>query len=211
MVTFNPLVIPKLEIKVIGTKKIAKTFKKVPTVMPTYVMPRISNRFAIMSTKIAKEIITREGYVMTGRMRANLTPRSYPLSLRVWVAAVGQQTPLKYTVAQEKGSIDKPWFPPFAKIHKWAKFKGVGVTTGRPGRPPELRDTPNNAIPFKGTPVFKVWQKIGKTGIRPKRFAQRGALITLNRMIREQWLGKTFSDGLQRLSIKVGAKERIGV
>ena len=175
-----------------------KILKKYPTLMPFYVLPRLTKKVAITATTQAQRNITAGGNNYTGKMRANLVPRWKYINERLWSAAIGQQTPNIYTRIQEFGS-SRPWYPPFSKIFKWGKSKGISSATGKVGRPPNIEnlDPGKNALAFKGSKIFGIWQKMGNKGIRAKRFGSKAMIATAKRMQKEKWAQEIWNKGLE--------------
>jgi hypothetical protein len=184
-----------------GTKRAIKRADRYPKVMPLYVMPRAAQWLSQKGTAEAKNIALHFNLpgplVQTGHMIRNLRPRAWMTHPLKWNAAVSMSQMDKYTRIQEFGSFS-PWYPPFAKIYRWGMMKGISSSTG--GRPRQFRENPkNDALPFKGSPIYAVWQKLGKRGIKAKRFARNGMKEAMFSFKNNRIVERLFREGVNKL------------
>lgn len=180
-----------------GTKTAIKRADRYPKVMPLYVMPRAAQWLSKKGTDNAKGIVSMMDYVQTGKMHSNLRPRAWMTNPLKWNAAVSMKNMDKYTRVQEFGSF-APWYPPFAKIYRWGMMKGISSSTG--GRPRGFKENPkNDALPYKGSAIFRVWQKLGKRGIKAKRFAKNGMEDAMVSFRKNRIVERLFREGVNRL------------
>ena len=179
-----------------GTKRAIKRGNRYPKVMPLYVMPRAAQWLSKRGTDNAKGIVSMMDYVQTGKMHSNLRPRAWMTNPLKWNAAVSMQNMDKYTRVQEFGSF-APWYPPFAKIYRWGMMKGISSSTG--GRPRGFKENPkNDALPYKGSAIFRVWQKLGKRGIKAKRFAKNGMEDAMVSFRKNRIVERLFREGVNK-------------
>lgn len=183
-----------------GTKRAIKRGDKYPKVLPLYVMPRAAQWLSKKGTSEAKNIALHFSLpgplVQTGRMVNNLRPRAWMTNPLKWNAAVSMKQMDKYTRIQEFGSF-RPWYPPFAKIYRWGMMKGISSSTG--GRPRGFKENPkNDALPYKGSAIFRVWQKLGKKGIKAKRFAKNGMEEAMHSFKMNRIVERLFREGVNK-------------